>query len=177
MNEEIRASAIRTGFDLVAKWEGWRERAYLCPAGVWTIGWGRTGGVKEGDRTTKEAERAWLEKRLVGDLRILEKLLSSSPRGVVQFGPRTWGALLSLVYNIGTGAFEGSTLRKELIAGNWTKAEKEWARWNRAGGKTLAGLSSRRADEWATVASELNTKPQSQVADADSTLKPDGTPA
>ena len=61
--------------------------------------------------------------------------------------PNQFAALVSLAYNIGSGALRKSTLIKKLNAGNYAGAALEFSRWNRAGGKVLLGLTNRRAEE------------------------------
>lgn len=127
---------------MVKKWEGCRLEAYRCAAGVWTIGYGHTKGVAEGMRISQaEAERMLAE-----DLARYER----SVRGMLKVSQsdRQVDALVSLAYNIGVGALQRSTLLKKINGrGDCEAIKAEWMRWNRAGGKVLAGLKRRREDE------------------------------
>lgn len=128
-------------FDLVAKFEGFRAHAYLCPAGVWTIGYGFTKGVKKGDAITKGQADARLAHEL-DDFADGVKKLVKVPLKQCQFD-----ALVSFVFNVGVGALRDSTLLKLLNAGNYAGAADQFTRWNKAGGKVLPGLVTRRAAE------------------------------
>ena len=137
----------KQGIDLIKEFEGFRTNAYLCPAKVWTIGYGNTfygdgRKVKQGDRITEpEAER--LLKITVESFADQVAKLITVPVTSNQFA-----AIVSLTYNIGIGAFARSTLLSML---NNRKDKKEVAiqflRWDKAGGKTLAGLTRRRERE------------------------------
>jgi lysozyme len=125
----------------VADFEGFRARAYKCPAGVCTIGYGETDGVKMGDVTTEPAAREQLRKRLDGfQARVLELA-----------GTRTTGAqgdaMSSLAYNIGLDAFRHSTVLRMHKAGRYDDAARAFGMWNKVHGKPLAGLTRRRAAE------------------------------
>jgi len=132
---------------LVAKWEGFRSRPYLCPAGVPTIGYGATyymdgKRVTLGDAPLQEPDARLL---LRSHLARFAGQVDAAVKVPINAGER--GALVSLAYNIGIGAFRGSTLLAMLNAGNRDGAAGQFARWNRAGGKVLTGLTARRAEE------------------------------
>ena len=131
--------------DLVKKYEGFRPAAYLCPAGVPTIGYGFTDGVKLGDTMTQKAA----DSRLLDELRKFGEgvyALCSAP--VTQNG---FDALVSLAYNIGLAAFSRSSVLRLHNAGAATACGRAFARWNKStvGGKlvVLPGLTRRRAEE------------------------------
>ncbi len=131
----------RSGVELIKKWEGLRLRAYLCPAGVWTIGYGHTQTAKPGMVITEaEAERL-----LLRDLRTFEDDVNSLVK--VRLSQSQFDALVSLIYNIGPTNFGRSTLLRMLNAGDYKGAAAQFSRWNRANGKVLAGLMNRRAEE------------------------------
>lgn len=126
---------------LIKQFEGCRLTAYLCPAGVWTIGWGRTTNVKRGDTCTQAQADAWLTDEY--------DAFESKVRALIKV-PVTanqLGALVCFAYNVGTGALASSTLLRVLNAGRYDDAALQFARWNKAGGKVLAGLTKRRAAE------------------------------
>lgn len=129
------------GLDLIKRFESLRLKSYLCPAGVWTIGYGHTRGVTPGIVITEaEAERLLRE-----DIEPCERAVSSACK--VPLTSAQFSALVSLVFNIGAGAFSKSTLLKLLNQGQYSEAEKQFKRWNKAGGRELPGLTRRRAAE------------------------------
>lgn len=135
------------GIDLIKEFEGFSSYAYLCPANVWTIGYGHTKGVKRGDKVTApEAEQL-----LRDDLAYFEAKVAALCPVTTQ---SQYDALVSFCYNLGEGNLESSTLRKKHNAGDYAGAAKEFARWNKAGGKVLAGLTRRRAAEAALYAAK-----------------------
>jgi lysozyme len=126
---------------LCKRFEGLRLEAYLCPANVPTIGYGATGpGIELGTR--------WTEQQAEDDLRArLKKLVNNIEATVPNARPHQVGAAASLAYNIGFGAFAASTLLRKWKHGDLDGAAKQFDRWNRAGGRILAGLVKRRAVE------------------------------
>ena len=133
--------------DLIAKWEGFRARPYLDAVQVPTIGYGTTRypngfKVRMTDAAITEAQgRAYLIHDMAGAMQAVSDLVK------VPLTARQSAALTSFIYNLGRGAFAGSTLLRKLNAGDYDGATAEFGRWNRAGGKVLAGLTRRRADE------------------------------
>lgn len=129
------------GLDLIKSFEGLRLSAYKCPAGVWTIGYGTTAGVKEGQVITKERADELLRddvKRFEDQVLRLVKV------------PLTQGqldALVSFTYNLGAANLGNSTLLRLLNAGDYKGAAAQFDRWTKAGGKELPGLVKRRAAE------------------------------
>ena len=127
--------------DLVKFFEGFEGKAYLCPANVWTIGYGRTKNVQEGDRITKvQAERDLLEELE----EFAEQVLNSVK---VELTQNELDALTSWTYNLGVGNLNSSTLLKKLNTGDKDSVPSEMLRWNKAAGKVLAGLTRRREAE------------------------------
>ncbi|MDE7388348.1 MAG: lysozyme [Muribaculaceae bacterium] len=125
--------------------EGLRLQAYRCPAGVWTIGYGHTEGVRPGDYL--EADRA--EAILRSDVApVLEEVRRMASDAGVKLSARKEAALTSFAFNVGIEALRRSTLWRRVCAdpGNPMIAA-EFARWIHAGGKVVAGLVKRRADE------------------------------
>jgi len=109
---------------------------------VWTIGWGRTTNVKAGDTCTQAQADAWLiDEYDAFEATVLETL------GKAKVTPNQLGAMVSLAYNIGVGAFAKSTLLKKHIAGNYAGAAMEFGKWKFAGREVLPGLVKRRAAE------------------------------
>lgn len=136
------------GLTLIKKYEGCKLTAYKCPAGVWTIGYGNTfyedgTKVKQGDKITKErAEelfRNTVEKKFAEPVRkLIKKYLNDN-----QFS-----AIVSFTYNVGIGNLKSSTLLKKVNANpSDPSIASEFAKWNKSGGKVLAGLTKRRKSE------------------------------
>lgn len=127
------------GVSLIKSFEGCRLKAYKCPAGVWTIGYGHTAGVKEGDTITQEQADDYLR----NDLAKYEKAVMNYD-GIYHFNQNQFDALVSFTYNCGVGNLKNLTQSgKRTIAQISTKL----ALYNKAGGVVLRGLQRRRAAE------------------------------
>lgn len=131
----------------IKEWEGFCAKPYLCPSGKMTIGHGHTQNVVETDIVTKEKADELL--RL--DLKPIEKYLTKLARDVIPLNQKQFDALASLIFNIGLGAFQRSTLLKHII--NKAKdylIRAAWLSWCKVrtnkGTTELRGLSRRR--EW-----------------------------
>lgn len=132
--------------ELIKSFEGWRDTAYKDAVGVWTIGYGHTSmagqpEVKPGMKIT----RAQGESILARDLGKYENAIRNYVR--VPLNDNQFGALVSWCYNVGPGNVAKSTLVKRLNAGQYDAVPSELLKWNRAGGKILAGLTRRRKAE------------------------------
>lgn len=127
--------------DFVKQFEGRELKAYRCSAGVLTIGYGHTNGVKEGD----EISPAEAERLLVEDLTAISDDLNRLVNVPVSEGQ--YIALLSLAFNIGATALKKSTLLFHLNHGLYDEAAEEFDKWIYAGGKVSEGLKRRRAAE------------------------------
>ena len=131
----------RDGVELIRHFEGCRFDAYLCPAGVWTIGYGHTADVKEGDSIDQEAAEAFL-------IEDLEKFEQAVMRLVeVPLTQQQFDALVSWTFNLGAGNLAESTLLRKLNNYQYAEVPEQMMRWVRAGGKVLDGLVRRRAAE------------------------------
>ena len=129
------------GIALIKEFEGLRLKAYLCPGGVWTIGYGHTAGVKSG-MVISEAQA---EEYLKADLISFERYLNGLGLALNQ---NQFDALISLIYNIGIGNFQKSTLlRKARINANDNSIMDEFLRWVYSKGRVLPGLQRRRLRE------------------------------
>jgi lysozyme len=131
---------------LVKQFEGYRDTAYLCSAGVPTIGYGTTvypngKKVKLGDTCTMEEALQYLDH----DLKFFRDAVDTLVTVPLTSNERA--ALVSFTYNVGAKAFGGSTMLKLLNAGDKRKASGEFQKWTRAGGKVLRGLQHRRLRE------------------------------
>ena len=130
------------GFDLIRKYEGLRFAAYVCPGGKLTIGYGHTGpDVYEGWKIDAEEANELLEHDVQRFERSINELVH------VPMTQGMFDALISFSFNLGAGALKGSTLLKKLNADDREAAADEFLRWNKAGGKVLAGLTARRESE------------------------------
>tara|TARA_R100001198_G_scaffold51472_1_gene28829 strand:- start:25 stop:546 length:522 start_codon:yes stop_codon:yes gene_type:complete len=129
------------GLALIKEHEGLRLDAYLCPAKVWTIGYGHTGDVHPGQRITE----AMADLLLQADLKSFERAVSASVKVPLTQGQ--FDALVSFTFNVGAGAFRLSTLLRVLNEGDYRAAAKQFDRWVHGGGKVLPGLVRRRRDE------------------------------
>lgn len=125
----------------VKEFEGFDSKAYWDKFGkVWTIGWGRTGNVHEGDRTDMEYEDAWLRWDLTRRGREVEKMVK------VPMAQNQFEALVSFSYNAGLGGLRHSTLLKKFNMCD-TDAHKEFNRWVHSKGQVVPGLVTRRKRE------------------------------
>ncbi len=130
--------------DLIRRFEGLRLRAYLCPAGVWTLGYGSTGpDIKPGVTWTKERAEARMREQAQGFDNAARKLcpilwLSDDAKAA---------AIADFAYNLGATRLAGSTLRKRINAGDWGGAAVELRKWVYGGGVKLPGLVARREVE------------------------------
>jgi len=129
------------GTKLLKYFEGCKLTAYQDSVGVWTIGYGHTKGVYDGMTITQEEAEQMLLTELEEYEGYVEKYVT------VPLTQNQFDALVVWVYNLGPTNFRNSTLLKELNSGNYTAAGKEITRWNKAGGKVLAGLVKRREAE------------------------------
>ena len=137
------------GLALIKHFESLRLQAYVCPAGKWTIGFGSTGPhVKPGLVITEDDANNLLTADLVRFERAVDELV------LVPLDQNEADSLISFSYNVGLGAFKGSTLLRRINAANKTSAIKEFSRWTRGGGNVLPGLVSRRAAEAAMFAGD-----------------------
>ena len=130
------------GLRIIRTFEGCRLQAYRCPAGVWTIGYGHTQGVSQGDVISK----ADAEHLLRTDLEPVEAEIHALRLNLRQ---NQFDALASFIFNIGTAAFRNkSSVRRYIIEGR-TDAEiaEKFLLWNKANGVALQGLTNRRKME------------------------------
>lgn len=133
------------GVELIKHFEGFRSSAYICPAGVWTVGYGTTRingrPVNASDRVSEAQAEDFLRYDLSQFEAAVNRLVT------VPLSHNQFAALVSFVYNCGAGAFAGSTLLRLLNAGDYQGAADQFGRWNQGGGVILAGLVRRRQEE------------------------------
>ena len=129
------------GIALIKEFEGLRLKAYQCPGGVWTIGYGHTAGVKPGMVITK----AQAEEYLKADLIAFERYLNGLGLDLNQ---NQFDALVSFIYNVGTGNFSSSTLLRKIRMNHQDNSiMDEFLRWVYSKGRVLPGLQRRRLAE------------------------------
>lgn len=141
---------------LVKRWEGFHEviqrrpavmaGPYLCPAGVWTIGYGTVVGSPAYPPVTVEQAEELLLDGANGLRKCVQQAYSQTPVLLNEPEHRV-AAVASFIYNLGVGNYRASTLRQRIKQQRWGEAEREFHRWVYAGGRKLAGLIARRADE------------------------------
>ncbi|WP_286882069.1 lysozyme [Pantoea sp. UBA5037] len=129
------------GINLVKRFEGLELKAYRDSVGILTIGYGHTHAVKAGDIITGEQADAFLRE----DLQVAELTVNTNVKAKLTQGQ--FDALVSFVFNLGSGNFVKSTLIRKLNAGDYAGAADEFGKWVNAGGKKLPGLVKRRAAE------------------------------
>ena len=134
------------GINLICGFEGLKLKAYDDGVGVWTIGFGTTiypNGikVKKGDTCTEAQAKAYM----AHDLKKFESAVNSAV--TVPINQNQFDALVSLTYNIGTGALKESTLLKKLNEADYKGASAQFNVWNKGGGKVMQGLVNRRVVE------------------------------
>lgn len=147
------------GYAFLREFEQFRPTAYRPhPDDVWTIGWGHTAGVKEGDTCTLTQAEVWLHE----DTAAAEK--DASDHVEVPLNQAQFDAFVSIVFNAGPGRVahgndpgrdgiirlasgQPSTLLRLLNAGDYAGAAAEFPRWRKSGGRVMAGLVRRRGRE------------------------------
>jgi lysozyme len=165
----------KAGADLMHRFEGCRNKPYLCPAHIWTIGYGhvlyqeqirlpmvRVEGkeipmIRKEMPLRQEDARVWSKEEI-------EKLFSddvaSFERGVLRLVPGVVGrqgsfdALVSISFNFGLGNLQRSTIRMKANRGDWSGAAEAFRAWTKGGGKVLPGLVKRREAEIALFLQE-----------------------
>ena len=130
------------GLELIKDFEGCELEAYKCAAGVWTIGYGHTKDVKEGDTWSQEKAEHMLSKELEDEYEHYVNSLVTVPMNQCQFD-----ALCSWVYNLGPANLKKSSMLRVLNEGKYDEVPAQIKRWNKAGGKVLDGLIRRRQAE------------------------------
>lgn len=132
--------SINDLIEQIKKFEGYREKAYLCPSGIATIGYGRTSGVKLGQTTMREKEDVWLRERVIRDYENVKHKMGVYGYGCTQ---NQLFALTDFVYNLGLGKLDSLVnYGKRTLDEIGTKIIE----YCKANGKTLSGLVKRR--EW-----------------------------
>ena len=141
--------------ELCRRFEGFRSKPYLCPAGVPTIGYGSTYYADGRKVTLQDAPIEEPQARAL----LAHELLSTYAPGVIRQSPnlltiaatqsdwRKMNAIVDFCYNLGVGRLQTSTLRRKINAQDWEGAIEQLLLWNKAGGRILPGLERRRQAE------------------------------
>jgi lysozyme len=147
------------GIDLIKAFEGCHNQPYLCPAKLWTVGYGHVlypeqARLKADERASyklkPEHSRVWdadeIDTLLAEDLHRFEA-------GILRLCPsaadndRHFAALVSFAFNVGLGNLQASTLRMKYNRGDFEGAADEFLKWRKSNGVVLAGLERRRKAE------------------------------
>ena len=133
------------GIEIVKSFEGISLEPYLCPASVWTVGYGATVGSDGGpiDLDMGPITEAEAEALLIRDLESSEGWVSRLIKTALT--ENQYSALTSFTFNVGAGALQRSTLRMKLNRSEYQGAAEEFPKWRLAGGRILAVLVRRRA--------------------------------
>ena len=128
-------------YELIKQFEGLRLKAYLCPAGIWTIGYGHTSGVSPNSFITIQEADEYLHR----DVAAIEMQLNKLNLSLRQC---QWDAIVSFVFNVGIGNVKASTLLAKIrINPDDNSIIDEFLRWVYANGKVMRGLQKRRLAE------------------------------
>ena len=129
------------GIALIKEFEGLRLKAYKCPGGVWTIGYGHTDGVRPGMAISERQAEDFLKAELIA----FEKYLNDLRLAINQ---NQFDALISFIYNVGTGNFSSSTMLRKVKTNPLDNSiMDEFLRWVYSKGRVLPGLQRRRLAE------------------------------
>lgn len=155
------------GAKLMHQYEGYRNKPYLCPAHIWTIGWGHvlyqeqiklpvvrvngyTGLLRSEYPLKPEDARVWTKEEIQ---ELFDADIASFERGVLRLAPAVAGrqgafdACVSFSFNAGLGNFQRSTIRMKTNRREWEDAAEAFMAWTKGGGKELPGLVKRRKAE------------------------------
>ena len=168
----------KAGADLMHRYEGCRNRAYLCPAHIWTIGFGHvlyqeqirlpmiktekyTGMIRKEFPLREEDSRVWSQAEID---QLFAQDVASFERGVLRLAPNLAGrqgafdAAVSFSFNAGLGNFQRSTIRMKIGRNDWEGAAQAFMQWTKGGGRELPGLVKRRKAEVALFLSDETTE-------------------
>ena len=137
----------KSGEQLIKHFESCKLKAYRDSVGVWTIGWGHTKTAKGGMIITEAEAEELFEEEIVEYENYINRL-------DIDLTQNQFDALVSWVYNLGPSNLEVSTMKKRLLSGDYWDVPAQIRRWDKAGGKTLLGLTRRRNAEALLFADE-----------------------
>jgi len=165
----------QAGIDLMHRFEGCRNRPYLCPAHIWTVGYGEvlyqeqirlpvvrvegyTGMIRKEMPLKPEDNRVWSKEEIN---QLFDRSIERFERGVLRLVPGVVGrqgafdALVSFAFNAGLGNLQRSTIRMKANRGDWEGAAEAFMAWTKGGGKVLPGLVKRRVAERSLFLSDV----------------------
>lgn len=150
----MKMKASNQCIEIIKKYEGCRLSAYKCPAGVWTIGYGHTANVKNGDKITQAQAVELLKKDITKYEAKVEKY-----NKIYEFSQNEFDSLVSFAFNIGS-------IDQLTQNGKRTKSEisEKILLYNKANGKILNGLTKRRKEERALFLKNENKKSNEEIA-------------
>ena len=157
------------------RFEGCRNRPYLCPAHIWTVGYGEvlyqeqirlpvvrvegyTGMIRKEMPLKPEDNRVWSKEEIN---QLFDRSIERFERGVLRLVPGVVGrqgafdALVSFAFNAGLGNLQRSTIRMKANRGDWEGAAEAFMAWTKGGGKVLPGLVKRRVAERSLFLSDV----------------------
>jgi lysozyme len=172
VEQEVKLSA--RGADLMHRYEGYRTRPYLCPAHIWTIGYGHVlyqdqirlpvtrvgdyqGMIRKEYPLRPEDNRVWTKDEIEN---LFSQDVASFERGALRLSPNLAGrqgafdAVVSFAFNAGLGNYQRSQIRIRNNRGEFDGAAEAFMMWTRGGGRELPGLVRRRKDERALFLSD-----------------------
>lgn len=155
----------KAGRELIKEFEGWSAKAYPDPGSggdPWTIGWGRTRGVRPGDTTTQALEEAHFQEDIATFVSGVRNLV------IRETTPNQFAAMVSLAYNVGLANFRRSSVLRAHNRADYAAAAGAFKLWNKASGRVLNGLVRRRAAE-----ASLYMKPEIIGAAVETRATPD----
>ena len=138
-SDEIRTS--RAGLDIIGNAESCIREPYLCPTNVLTVGIGSTGNIQQKIYSDEEIAKRWVD-----DIKTAERCVNRYANGFHLPQP-VFDAVTSITFNVGCTKMRTSTMYKYLNTGEYKAACNEFSKWNKAGGKVLNGLVTRRERE------------------------------
>ena len=136
------------GIELIKKFEGLSLKPYLCPARIPTIGYGNT-FYEDGSKVTM-SDKLITPERATAMLKVVVSQFAVGVAKLITFkgvSQHQFDALVSFAYNVGLGNLKSSTLLKRVNKNEMELASMEFKKWDKAGGKVLAGLTKRREAE------------------------------
>lgn len=139
------------GLLLIKRFEGFSATPYLCPANLWTIGYGHVMLAHE-QESLRQVDEAQAEELLKMDLRVAQRAVEKLVR--IPLTQNQFDALVSFTFNLGSGTLQRSTLRRMIHRGEQEAIAAQWVRFVWAGGRKLSGLVRRREAELALYFSQ-----------------------
>ena len=145
------------GIKLISEFEGCALTAYQDIKGIWSIGFGHTANVKQGDTCTAEQAQEWLTQDTQWAVERLNRMIK------VSLNENQFSACVCFAYNVGTGNFERSTLLRCINTSHLDDAANEFLKWNRANGIVSSGLTRRREQERALFLAPMSNSGQNEA--------------